>query len=291
MNFQTKEYPCGICGANNTGKLYELKGFNIVKCNQCGFVYVNPRIADEELPKLYSSDYFSNREWGYLDYEATAHLRKKNFERWYKDIKPFLKVEKGNVLDIGCASGYFLEVLRGDGWKVQGIELDPRMIDVLKTKSIPAYTNAFDTFQSNEKYHLITLFDVLEHLPDIQDTFKRLSALLHPDGIIALITPNADSTQHKIFGKKWFQLKPMEHIHYFSPSTLKRAVEPHNLKLAEMMKGGQYADISFLLNRLQQYEYKTLYKVFSFVTKMFGLHKACYYTDTGSLFAIIKKAD
>src|SRR5581483_10801946 len=100
-----------------------------------------------------------------------------------KDIKPFLKVEKGNVLDIGCASGYFLEVLRGDGWKVQGIELDPRMIDVLKTKSIPAYTNAFDTFQSNEKYHLITLFDVLEHLPDIQDTFKRLSALLHPDGI------------------------------------------------------------------------------------------------------------
>jgi 2-polyprenyl-3-methyl-5-hydroxy-6-metoxy-1,4-benzoquinol methylase len=290
MSYQIKEYPCGICGANDTKRLYVLKDFNIVKCNKCGFVYVNPRIANEDLPRLYSSDYFHNWEYGYKDYEATAHLRKKNFERWYKDIKPFLKVEKGNALDIGCASGYFLEVLRNEGWKVQGIELDPTTIEVLKTKNIPAYTKPFDTFESTEKFHLITLFDVLEHLPDIQDTFKRLSSLLHPDGIIALITPNADSTQHKLFGKRWFQLKPMEHIHYFSPSTLKRAAEPHDLKVVEIMKGGQYADVSFILNRLQQYEYKSVYKISSFSAWLFGLHKACFYTDTGSLFAILKKA-
>src|SRR5690349_21316927 len=103
MDFQKKEYPCGICGAKDTQHLYEIKGFTIVKCKQCGFMYVNPRIANEDLPKLYSSDYFHNQQFGYLDYEATAHLRKKNFERWYRDIKPFLAVEKGNALDIGCA--------------------------------------------------------------------------------------------------------------------------------------------------------------------------------------------
>lgn len=289
MDFKKKEYPCGICGASDTKRLYTIKGFNIVKCRSCGFVYVNPRIANEELSTLYSSDYFRNREFGYLDYEATAHLRKKSFERWYKDIKPFLAPEKGSALDIGCASGYFLEVLQNDGWKVEGIELDPRTIEVLKTKNIPAYTNTFDTFSSDKKYHLITLFDVLEHLPDIEDTFKRLSSLLHADGAIALITPNADSFQHKLFGKRWFQLKPVEHIHYFSPSTLQRAVAPHNLKVTTIMKGGQYADVNFILNRLQQYHYKGLYKMFRFFFKIFGLQNACFYTDTGSLFAIIKK--
>jgi len=290
MDFKKKEYPCGICGANDTTHLYTLKDFTVVRCKSCGFVYVNPRIANEELSTLYSSDYFRNHDFGYLDYEATAYLRKKSFERWYKNIKPFLAREKGNALDIGCASGYFLEVLQNDGWKVEGIELDPRTIEVLKTKNIPAYTNTFDTFQSDKKYHLITLFDVLEHLPDIEDTFKRLSSLLHPDGAIALITPNADSFQHKLFGKRWFQLKPVEHIHYFSPSTLQRAVAPHNLKVTTIMKGGQYADVNFILNRLQQYHYKGLYKFFSFIFKSFGLHNACFYTDTGSLFAIIKKA-
>src|SRR5579863_4079653 len=151
MSYQIKEYPCGICNANDTNKLYDLKGFNIVKCNKCDFVYVNPRIADEDLSKLYSSDYFRNWEYGYKDYEATAHLRKKSFEKWYEEIKPFLKVEKGNVLDIGCASGYFLDVLRNVGWKVQGIELDPKMIEVLETKKIATYTKTFDTFESAEK--------------------------------------------------------------------------------------------------------------------------------------------
>lgn len=289
MNFQKKEYPCGVCGANDTKKLYSLKGFDVVKCRHCGFVYVNPRIANEDLPKLYSSDYFRNRQYGYLDYEATAHLRKKNFERWYRDIQPFLKVDKGNVLDIGCASGYFLEILRSKGWNVQGIELDPAMIAVLKEKNIPAYTYTFDTFQTNEKYHLITLFDVLEHLPDIKDTFTRLASLLHPDGIVALITPDAESFQHKLFGKRWFQLKPQEHIHYFSASTLQKVIAPHNLSVVKIMHSGQYADVSFISNRLKEYNYKTLYKIFSFIVKILGLGKACYYTDTGSLFAVLKK--
>lgn len=289
MNFRKKEYPCGICGASDAKKLYTLKGFDIVKCRQCGFVYVNPRIANEDLPLLYSGEYFHNQQYGYLDYEATAYLRKKNFERWYKDMRPFLKVDKGNVLDIGCASGYFLEILKDKGWNVEGIELSSSMIEVLNKKNIPVYTKTFDTFQTDKKYHLITLFDVLEHLPDIKDTFARLSSLLHPDGIIVLITPNANSFQHKLFGKRWFQLKPQEHIHYFAAVTLQKAITPHNLSVVKIMHSGQYADVSFILNRLQEYNYKVLYKTFSFLVKILGLSKACYYTDTGSLFAILKK--
>jgi 2-polyprenyl-3-methyl-5-hydroxy-6-metoxy-1,4-benzoquinol methylase len=288
MEFHKRDYPCGVCDKNSTKLLYDINHFKVVKCTNCGFVYVNPRIADEDLPRLYSSDYFRNKQFGYLDYESTAYLRKMNFERWYKDIKPFLQVEKGNVLDIGCASGYFLEILRNDGWNVQGIELDPSMISVLKEKNIPTYTKPIDTFESETKYDLITLFDVLEHIPDVHDTFKRLSRLLTPTGIIALITPDADSFQHKLFGKHWFQIKPQEHIHYFSAITLQKAVAPYNLTLQARIKVGQYADMNFILNRLKEYKYPFFYKMASLGVKLFGLKKACFYTDTGSIFAIIK---
>ena len=289
MNVEKKEYPCAVCGANNAKRLYTLKDFTIVKCKQCGFVYVNPRISNEDLPGLYSSHYFRNQQYGYLDYEATAYLRKKNFERWYNDIKTFLPAVKGNALDIGCASGYFLEILRDKGWQVKGIELDPAMIEVLKNKNIPVYTQTFDTFESSEKYHLITLFDVLEHIPDINDTFARLASLLHPNGVIALITPDAASGQHRLFGKRWFQLKPQEHIHYFSAATLNKALKPHHLSVVKIMKSGQYADVNFILNRLREYNYKTLYTFFLFISRLTGLRNACYYAGTGSLFAIIKR--
>ncbi|MEO6883678.1 MAG: class I SAM-dependent methyltransferase [Bacteroidia bacterium] len=288
MSFQKKEYPCAVCKSSERKKLYQIKGFDIVKCLSCSFVYVNPRVSNEDLPKLYSENYFNNSQYGYLEYEATAHLRKKNFERWFKDISPFLTVEKGNVLDIGCASGYFLETLRTKGWDVQGIELDTAMIEVLNKKNIPVYTNTFNTFQTDKKYHLITLFDVLEHLPDTDKTFEKLASMLHPEGIIALITPDISSLQHSIFRKRWFQFKPQEHIHYFSPKTLQKSIESHQLKIIHIQKSGQYADMNFILNRLQQYGFSTLHKGFATATKLVGLHNACFYSDTGSMLAILK---
>jgi len=288
MSFEKKEYPCAVCKSSERKKIYTIKGFEVVKCLSCDFVYVNPRVSNEDLPKLYSENYFNNSQYGYLEYEATAHLRKKNFERWYKDISKFLSPEKGKVLDIGCASGYFLETLRNKGWEVQGIELDSEMIKVLHEKNIPVYTNTLNTFETSEKYHLITLFDVLEHLPDADKTFEKLAAMLHPEGVIALITPDVSSFQHSLFGKRWFQFKPQEHIHYFSPKTLQKVILPHHLKMVHIQKSGQYADMDFMLNRLNQYGFKTLYKLFSAVTKILGLRNACFYSDTGSMLVVLK---
>ncbi len=289
MSFALKKYPCAVCGSADNKFLYTIKNFNIVQCTSCSFVYVSPRISNEDLPSLYTTNYFNNSSFGYEEYELTADLRIKNFAHWYSVVKPYTAKDKGNALDIGCAAGYFLEILKADGWNIQGIELDQAMIEKLKQKNIPAYEKTFEEFPADKKYKLITLFDVLEHLPDTQGSLKKLASILDDGGVIALITPDYNSKQRKFFGKKWFQFKPHEHIHYFSPDTLKRAIEPYGLTVLHHENGGQFADVDFLLNRLERYGFKFLSKIFGGICGLFGWKKKFWYADTGSMFVVLGK--
>jgi 2-polyprenyl-3-methyl-5-hydroxy-6-metoxy-1,4-benzoquinol methylase len=291
MKFTLKSYPCSVCGSSNCGKLYDVKGFAIVQCKDCGFVFVNPRIENSDLQKIYADHYFTNtgEGYGYQNYELTSHLRVKTFEKWISEIEPFLSKSNGPVLDVGCASGYFLELMRSKGWEVEGIELDREMVVKLKEKQLKVSDRPFEEFVSAKKYKLITLFDVLEHLPDLKSTFTKLSDLLDEDGIVALITPDFSSTQRKLFGKKWFQYKPQEHIQYFTPKTLAKAIEPYGLKLVHASPSGQYADTGFLLDRLNRYGFNFFRVAAGVVAGLFGLKNKFWYLDTGSLFAVIKK--
>lgn len=286
---ELKHYDCAICGNNKNSPLYFINNFHIVECVNCKFVYVNPRLPNDALHQIYLNNYFSSdsESHGYKDYELTAQLRIATFKHWTNHIQLF--VNKGNVLDIGCASGYFLELMRDKGWQVEAIELDAKMIAKVKAKNIPVFEKPFEQFVSDKKYQLITLFDVLEHIPDLKTTFEKLNYLLADDGVVALITPNYASAQRKLFRKKWFQFKPKEHIHYFTPDTLKKAIVPYGLEVISITASGQYADTSFLLNRLDKYNFKLLKSVAVFLTSILKLKNKYWYMDTGSLFAIIKK--
>lgn len=282
-------YPCPVCTGGNNKTLHTIKGFSIVECLSCSMVFVNPRIKNEKLYDIYTNEYFCNENNGYENYELTAHLRIKTFEKWYGEIESFLKINKGNALDIGCAAGYFLDVLKKKEWDVEGIELENKMLSFVRKKGYTVHDTPLEFFKTEKKYHLITLFDVLEHLPNLLSDIDKLSQLLDNNGSIALVTPDYGSTQRKLFGKKWFQLKPREHIQYFSHKTLQKAVEKSNLTLVHYSKSGQYADTNFLLNRLQRYGFSLPAKIFDIATTILGLKGKSWYAGTGSMLAILQK--
>ena len=289
FEFTLQSYPCAVCGSTAFDKRYMIKGFHIVQCRDCSFVYVNPRIKTEELYRIYSSDYFNNTQFGYENYELNARLRVMTFEKWYSLIVPFLGPKKEKALDIGCAAGDFIEVLMRNGWKdLEGIELDTTMIDKLRKKNIAVSTTPIEKIEVKKKYDLITLFDVVEHLPGLSEAIQKLHDILEEDGIIALITPDYSSTQRKLFGKRWFQYKPYEHIQYFTPDTLARALKPHGLKIVHHSASGQCADAEFLGSRLERYNFKALASLFNGVVNLFGLKNKAWYADTGSMFVVIK---
>jgi len=254
-------------------------------------VYVNPRICNEDIFDIYKKEYFRRaNETGYENYELTAPLRIKTFAQWYRDLQRYLPSTFTSAIDIGCAAGYFLDLLIKNGWRhVEGIELNTRMHAELRNRSIDVSDTPLEQFIPVRRYHLITLFDVIEHLPDINNDFKKLSAMLDENGIIAIVTPDFASLQRKFFGKRWFQFKPREHIYYFTPRTLSLIADKHGFDVVHLSASGQFADFDFLSNRLSTYKFPIIAKLFSLACTLLHSKGKSWYIGTGSMFAILKK--
>lgn len=290
MEFTTQEYPCSLCNSNTTKPLVVKSGFSIVQCVECNFVYVNPRITNEQLKDIYSHNYFKNKDYGYVGYEQEKRLRVKNFERWLKMATSFMFAGKQvNALDVGCAAGYCLNVMKAKGWDAEGLELDAEMFINLENDSQIVYNRSLDNFESKHKFHVITLFDVIEHIPDIDAAFKQLNNLLNAEGIVIMVTPNHNSLQRKIFGKRWFQYKPIEHIQYFTLQSITAFAGRNNLQIIHSSTCGQYADTHFLVTRLKYYHFEFFSKLFDKIFHLLNLKNRFFYIDTGSLFVVLKK--
>lgn len=290
MAFHLHDYPCAACNKNDTKFLLRKHDLNIVKCNVCGFVYVNPRVIPEELIAIYRHNYFKNKKYGYVSYEQEKRLRIKNFERWLADTKRFLPPDKNiQALDVGCAAGYCLDVMKKMGYYPEGLELDERMCEDLNAAGHHVSKQTLISFTTDNKYMLITMFDVIEHIPDVDAAFKRLNYLLEDDGILVIVTPNYSSFQRRLFKKRWFQYKPVEHIHYFTKFSLSIFAERNGFDLVYHSSCGQYADSDFILNRLRYYGFSLFAGFFKIIFFLFRVKNNFFYTDTGSLLAVFKK--
>jgi 2-polyprenyl-3-methyl-5-hydroxy-6-metoxy-1,4-benzoquinol methylase len=286
---QLVQCPCPLCRSEQYRRLYTIKGFSIVRCRNCRLVYVNPRLPDDAVYDVYRDQYFNRADNGYQNYELSAHLRRRTFQRWYDDLRPYLGTVNGNALDVGCAAGYFLEVLEQNGWNAAGIELDTAMHASLIERGYTASNLPLEQFPANRKFDLITLFDVAEHLPHIHVDMRKISEMLADHGIAAIVTPNIDSLQKRLMGRRWFQFKPVEHILYFSPATLKALCAQHDLEIVLLQRAGQYADCMFIHDRLQRYGFRTAAALFSKTVKLLKMQRFSWYADTGSMLAVLRK--
>jgi 2-polyprenyl-3-methyl-5-hydroxy-6-metoxy-1,4-benzoquinol methylase len=291
MDLANKEsVNCPFCHNNDYKHKYRIDSWNIVKCNHCDFVYVNPRLQKKELLKLYTDNYFDNTDVGYFHYEENKELRKKNFQKWIDDANSFLNPgENCNALDIGCAAGYCLEIFKSKGWSPFGIELNTEYAGQLQQKGYKIYNSPFLDVLFDEKYSIITLFDVVEHLTDLREHFIKLHSILNNNGIIILITPDYNSLQRKLLGKKWFQFKPIEHINYFSSVTFRQLADSAGFEIISRKKAGQYSNTDFLINRLKKYKFGFFVPLFNLIAKLFRLKNKFLYIDTASLYVVLKK--
>ncbi|HMD00878.1 MAG TPA: class I SAM-dependent methyltransferase, partial [Ferruginibacter sp.] len=186
--------------------------------------------------------------------------------------------------------GYCMDVMKQKGWDAEGLELDEELSRELNNGGYKVWNRKLEDFATDTRYDLITLFDVIEHIPNVDAAFTQLNHLLTDDGILVMITPNHASFQRKLFGKNWFQYKPIEHIQYFTLKTLSVFAERNGLRIVHHEKAGQHADAAFIINRLSYYNFPFLRKICNGLFSLFGLKNKCFYPGTGSLFVVLKKA-
>lgn len=213
---------CIICKKNSWKVLYK----KLKKCRSCGFVRANDKYFNLNTSKLYSNKYFN--EYEYTDYKKEEAALSKNFINRINKIRKYKT--HGNLLEIGCAYGYFLKKSK-IYFKVEGIDIDKEVTAIAhKESSVNIHTGDFLRFNPKKKYDIICMFDVIEHLKKPEAYVKKCYELLNDDGIIVIETGDISGLLPKIQNRKWRLITPPFHLQYFSAKNLSRLLTNNKFK-------------------------------------------------------------
>jgi len=206
---------CLVC--SGTEMLSYLPG--LLRCENCGFVSADLSISDEELRALYSADYFHGNE--YLDYIAEAQSLRLNFRNRLPVLRHLLPAwSEADLLEIGCAYGFFLEEVRNEVRSACGIDICREAIENALERGLNAIAGDYLTIDVGRKLDVITMWDTIEHLKHPDLFIQKAASDLKPGGLIALTTGDIGSVVARLRGRSWRMIHPPTHLHYFTVSTL-----------------------------------------------------------------------
>ena len=231
-----------MCGQAAPRLLYEVDGFPIVRCRNCGLVYVGAPPRPQELLELYGEAYYEDEQArGYGGYGA-AETRKRHHSRGLLDQLESFR-PPGDLLEVGCAYGYFLDEARRRGWRVRGVEPAAHARQIARERlGLDVFSEPFTTLPVRpESLDALVLWDVIEHLPDPRATVERAKAWLRPAGIIALSTGNIGSLTARLQGADWSLMTPPWHQFFFSKETLARLLESAGFEVVRTRGDGNIA--------------------------------------------------
>jgi predicted SAM-dependent methyltransferase len=207
------------------------ESFNIVSCKACNFKFTNPRPSDSEIGKYYKSE----------DYVSHSDTRKGLINRLYHAVRTrTLKqklglisqyVSRGTILDYGCGTGMFLKTCANAGWKSYGFEPDPDAKKLAEVKGLSVATSK-QTLGEN-KYDIISLWHVLEHITDLDETLQFFSKNISDNGRLIIAVPNYTSADAKHYKEFWAGYDVPRHIYHFEINTLRKLLGSFGFVLQE----------------------------------------------------------
>jgi 2-polyprenyl-3-methyl-5-hydroxy-6-metoxy-1,4-benzoquinol methylase len=246
MPVSAPEVMCPICGESVALASHFRNGADrIRKCRVCSAAFVYPRLDRPELLSQYSPSYFQTK------YEALRQSGYVSMDSWHKKTDLCLtRVDKlrggktGLLLDFGCGKGWFLEAARERGWQVQGLELCPEVAkETMERVGAQVYTGSiFDVELPSETFDLVTMFDVIEHLELPLEALRICYRILKPGGALVISTPNLSGIGCRLLGARAFGVWPDEHIVYFGPVAMSRALRLAQFENIEISSRGIYPE-------------------------------------------------
>lgn len=206
--------------------------FELLHDEDLDMLITSPQPKGTELSKYYESDdYISHTDSKRSIFEKAYHFIKNIALKNKLSLVNSLK-KKGKLLDIGAGTGDFLLTAKNDGWNVIGVEPSEKARSIAAKKGIELKPVA--DF-NDHSFDIITMWHVLEHVPDLQNQIKELKRLLKPNGAIIIAVPNFKSYDAKYYGEFWAAYDTPRHLWHFSKTAIKKLFQNENIELVKIL--------------------------------------------------------
>lgn len=211
--------------------------FHLKENTKYGFLETQPQPALDKLANYYESDdYISHTNAKRNLFEKVYHfVRTISLKRKLKLINSFA-LENKKLLDIGCGTGDFLQIAKQNNWTICGIEPNEKARSIAnnKTENSVFETGKLKKLESNS-FDVITLWHVLEHLPNLEEQIMTLKRLLNNNGTLIIAVPNFKSYDSQVYKTNWAAYDVPRHLWHFSRTSISKLFEAQNMKVVKTL--------------------------------------------------------
>ena len=230
------EFPdCLVCGSDSrhpfltvTNRFNATQMFQLVQCQQCGFVYLCPRPGEKWIAQYYQDSDYQPHQKEALSLSGKLYQQVRIWNNRYKRrlIEKFSA--KGKILDYGCGTGEFLLEMKNSDWVTFGFEPASSAAAIAMDYGLDILP---DLRSLKERVNVITLWHVLEHVHDARPLLGELKKILDPAGLLCIALPNRHSLDAALFKLNWVAYDAPRHLYHFSPSDLEKFLNSEGFKI------------------------------------------------------------
>ena len=253
---------CPVCGSTDLKNKYAVKGYTLAECSACTAVFVREKLSVDYLAGIYQ------QQEGNRFYEEDNKDCLNYYNGLVRKEVEAAKPGKGRILDIGCSSGLFLELM--EGWERHGIEVSEEFGAAAKARiGENIFIGTFEQYPAKENYFdVITLFDVFDHFLDPAENLRRCRGMLKPGGLIVIKVHNISCLFAKLAGPGFYAIVPPVHLFYFNRKSLQQILEKNGFTFLKHEFIGHLMRLATVFFRLcKENKASVLYRLYEFFSR------------------------
>jgi 2-polyprenyl-3-methyl-5-hydroxy-6-metoxy-1,4-benzoquinol methylase len=262
--------------------------FELILNSEYGFLETTPQPTSNKLPDYYKSeDYISHTDSQRNLFEKAYHfVRTISLKKKLKLINSF-ESENKNLLDVGCGTGDFLQIAKLNNWSISGIEPNQQAREIANKKTSNSVFEINQLLKFNENnFDVITLWHVLEHLPDLENHITVFKKLLKKSGTLIIAVPNYKSYDAKYYKQFWAAYDVPRHLWHFNKTSISKLVAKQSMEVIKVKP--MWFDAFYVSLLSEKYKNGKMNPIKGFWTGLVSNLKAIKTKEASSLIYIIK---
>ncbi len=298
MNFPPSENQsvrtCHVCKGARVYYLFSAGDHRMVRCDDCGLVFVNPQPSDDELARIYHAHYFPEKISD-AGKKTLAGVRQAAAQLYLSQIRRYHGSTTGRLLEVGCGDGDFLVEAEAAGWQVTGVELSPsagqRAQARLQNGEVRSGEWSLAALPAAQ-FELCVISSVLGDVRSPAGLLQEIHRVLKPGGTLFIAMPAMDSLLARLMRQKWMELKA-EHLTYFDRQNLQTALFKSSFRDVIAQPGGKIINFDCVRIHFDRYPAPLMTGLLNFLAHLLPAKTRArhHHTTASGMMVFARKAE